>query len=220
VTRRRNIEELLEALWMAHEEGSATAAAELVERAHGETTASDVDEAVLAGLLRRVNGDLAFTPAGEDLAKSILRRHRLAERLLTDVLGVGETVGEEGLESSACDFEHILSPEVADAICTLLGHPTVCPHGLAIPPGPCCTKLAKETGPVVRRLTEVPSGERVHVAFIASSRDKRLERLGSFGVRPGAAIRVVQRRPSFILEVDQTTLAVECEVAGNIYVRR
>lgn len=42
------------------------------------------------------------------------------------------------VEKSACTFEHILSPEVTDRICTFLGHPTACPHGSPIPKGPCC----------------------------------------------------------------------------------
>ena len=61
--------------------------------------------------------------------------HRLAERLFRDVLGIHD---EDEIESSACKFEHILSPDVTERICTLLGHPTACPHGSPIPKGDCC----------------------------------------------------------------------------------
>ena len=74
------------------------------------------------------------------------------------------------MESSACDFEHILSPEVTDSICTLLGHPTVCPHDRPVPEGPCCARLARDVGPVVRRLSDVTVGESVRIVFIASDR--------------------------------------------------
>ncbi|MEP6716596.1 MAG: iron dependent repressor, metal binding and dimerization domain protein [Terriglobia bacterium] len=76
-----------------------------------------------------------FTPAGEARARDVIRRHRLAERLFMDVLSIRD---EAEIESSACKFEHILSPEVTDRMCTLLGHPEACPHGSPIPKGPCC----------------------------------------------------------------------------------
>jgi putative ABC transport system ATP-binding protein len=76
-----------------------------------------------------------FTPAGQARARDVIRRHRLAERLFRDVLGIRD---EDEIESSACKFEHILSPEVTDRMCSLLGHPDACPHGSPIPRGGCC----------------------------------------------------------------------------------
>ncbi len=78
-----------------------------------------------------------FTPAGEERARNVIRRHRLAERLFMDVLSIHDP---HEVEESACKFEHILSYEVTDRICTLLGHPTACPHGSPIPQGPCCVE--------------------------------------------------------------------------------
>ena len=63
-----------------------------------------------------------------------------AERLFTDSLAMDS---ETEIEQQACKFEHILSPEATDKICSFLGHPRTCPHGAAIPPGPCCGKLAE-----------------------------------------------------------------------------
>jgi len=87
------------------------------------------------GLVAVENGDAVFTPKGEARARDVIRRHRLAERLFVDVLSIQD---EEEVESSACKFEHILSPEVTDRMCALLGHPAACPHGSPIPKGPCC----------------------------------------------------------------------------------
>jgi putative ABC transport system ATP-binding protein len=78
-----------------------------------------------------------FAPAGEARARDVIRRHRLAERLFMDVLSIRD---EAEIESSACKFEHILSPEVTDRMCTLLGHPDSCPHGSPIPQGRCCVE--------------------------------------------------------------------------------
>jgi putative ABC transport system ATP-binding protein len=76
-----------------------------------------------------------LTPRGCERAGNIVRRHRLAERLFTDSLAMDS---ESEIEQQACKFEHILSPEATDKICSFLGHPRTCPHGAPIPPGPCC----------------------------------------------------------------------------------
>ena len=80
-----------------------------------------------------------LTPRGRERAGNIIRRHRLAERLFTDSLAMDS---ESEIEQQACKFEHILSPEATDKICTFLGHPRTCPHGAPIPPGPCCGRTA------------------------------------------------------------------------------
>jgi Mn-dependent DtxR family transcriptional regulator len=72
----------------------------------------------------------------------VIRRHRLAERLFTDTLSLRD---DAQIESNACTFEHILSPEVTEKICTFLGHPRQCPHGSPIPPGPCCEQFTTKT---------------------------------------------------------------------------
>jgi putative ABC transport system ATP-binding protein len=89
------------------------------------------------GLVTVEDGEERFTPAGEERARNVIRRHRLAERLFMDVLSIRDEVE---IESSACKFEHILSPDVTDRICTLLGHPLACPHGSPIPQGDCCAE--------------------------------------------------------------------------------
>jgi putative ABC transport system ATP-binding protein len=84
-----------------------------------------------------------LTPRGRQRAADIIRRHRLAERLFTDSLALDS---ESEIEQQACKFEHILSPEATDKICTFLGHPHTCPHGAPIPPGPCCGRAAEFAG--------------------------------------------------------------------------
>ena len=84
---------------------------------------------------------VALTPRGRTRAGSIIRRHRLAERLFTDSLAMDS---ESEIEQQACKFEHILSPGATDKICAFLGHPKTCPHGAPIPPGPCCEGRLRE----------------------------------------------------------------------------
>ncbi len=86
------------------------------------------------GLLTIQGSELRLTGKGEQRARDVVRRHRLAERLFMDSFGIGDREAE----SQACKFEHILSSEVTEKICTFLGHPKSCPHGNPIPPGNCC----------------------------------------------------------------------------------
>jgi putative ABC transport system ATP-binding protein len=81
-----------------------------------------------------------LTERGRERAGSIIRRHRLAERLFTDSLAMDS---ESEIEQQACKFEHILSPEATDKICTFLAHPRTCPHGAPIPPGVCCGRSSE-----------------------------------------------------------------------------
>src|SRR5258708_3911943 len=81
-----------------------------------------------------------LTARGRERAGSIIRRHRLAERLFTDSLAMDS---ESEIEQQACKFEHILSPEATDKICAFLGHPRTCPHGAPIPPGVCCGRSSE-----------------------------------------------------------------------------
>ncbi|HEU5335528.1 MAG TPA: ATP-binding cassette domain-containing protein [Terriglobales bacterium] len=93
---------------------------------------------------------IEFTPRGRQRAADVIRRHRLAERLFTESLGMDDPAE---IEEQACKFEHILSPEATDRICAFLGHPRACPHGAPIPPGTCCTLREVESADVRARRT-------------------------------------------------------------------
>jgi putative ABC transport system ATP-binding protein len=87
------------------------------------------------GLLQSERPVLEMTERGRERAAGVIRRHRLAERLFADTFQMRD---DAELESNACTFEHILSPEVTERICVFLNHPQHCPHGSPIPPGSCC----------------------------------------------------------------------------------
>jgi len=84
---------------------------------------------------------IVFTEKGRKRAEDVIRRHRLAERLFTETFHVHD---EKEVAEQACRFEHILSPEATDSICSFLGHPRTCPHGSPIPAGECCVAAARE----------------------------------------------------------------------------
>lgn len=124
---------MLEQVWVAAEEGAAADMAHFRQRA-GLDPALVVARLGDLGLLEVGNGQVSLTPQGQNRARGIVRRRRLAERLFTDTFSIAN--GEAN--SSACKFEHIISPELDQRICKFLGHPKTCPHGNPIPPGPCC----------------------------------------------------------------------------------
>jgi putative ABC transport system ATP-binding protein len=90
-------------------------------------------------LVELQNGEALLTPVGSQRARGVVRRHRLAERLFKDTFAVDDAEAHD----QACRFEHIISPELDQRICTFLGHPKTCPHGSPIPPGDCCNGKAK-----------------------------------------------------------------------------
>ena len=209
------IDELLETIWTLNELGERKAE-EILRAAKSQGLERVSPRLVQRGLIRRQDGEITLTEEGERKAREIVRRHRLAERLLTDLF----EVEEEYVESSACEFEHILSPEVTDSICTFLGHPPVCPHGKPIPRGPCCDKARRELKPVVLPLHDFDVGVEGRIVFITPRYHGRLDRLGSLGVVPGSVVVLHQKRPSYVLRIGETEIAIDEEIAREIYVKR
>ncbi len=222
-------EELLELIWTLRERGTGGVRATAPETAlgneefHGQDQealhgrmAEAVADAERRGWVERREDEVALTPAGEAHARGLIRRHRLAEQLFYVVFEVGGDASEE----HACRLEHLLSSEVTDSVCAFLGHPRACFHGRPIPPGPCCERPAAEIGPLVVPLPRIPIGTTARVVFVSSKKHARVDRLAAFGVTPGIVIRLHQTLPGFVVSVGETTLALDEEIAGEIYVRR
>jgi DtxR family Mn-dependent transcriptional regulator len=124
------------------------------------------------------------------------------------------------MEAQACEFEHILSREATDSVCTLLGHPPTCPHGKPIPPGECCGDFQRTVRPLVTGLPSFDLGATGRIVFIAPKFHDRMDRLAALGVIPGSTVRLHQRSPSYVIEVGETTIALDPEIAGEIFVKR
>jgi DtxR family Mn-dependent transcriptional regulator len=165
------------------------------------------------GLVRCQDGTVELTVSGESLFRAVIRRHRLAEVLLGQVFQVAEPSAGD----AACQFEHMLSQDVTDSICTFLGHPPTCPHGKAIPRGDCCASFRREITPLVRPVIDLPLGSEGTIVFIQNARG--LDGLATLGILPGTRVRLVQRHPSVVLEAGETTVALDREVTAGIYVR-
>jgi putative ABC transport system ATP-binding protein len=143
----QHFDEVLEQMWSAREQTGGDAFHDECSAFTAAQQRRLVNTMTRIGLVRVDEAGVHFTESGEERARSVIRRHRLAERLFMDVLSIRDAAA---VESNACTFEHILSPEVTDRICTFLGHPETCPHGGPIPRGDCWTRHAK-----LRKLIEI-----------------------------------------------------------------
>lgn len=207
-------EEILEALWIATEEEGDNAA-------HLSTLGVGPDDEALRELDRLayidVKGERVYLrQEGRADARMTVRRHRLAERLLMDILDLKGTTGDE----RACEFEHLLRLGVDTKLCTLLNHPATCPHGKPIPPGECCEEARSrgETGVVA--LTELKACEKGEIAYLATTDSKKMQKLMSMGVLPGNTLELRRTYPTFIFKVGHSEFAVDQELAREIFVRK
>lgn len=138
------------------------------------------------GFVRAAEEGLALTPEGQVVAVRVVRRLRLAERLLTDVLGLGlERVYDE-----ACKMEHVISSEVEARLEAVLGSPTHCPHGQPIPrPDGRIERLPEAS------LADLRAGERGAVRSIPEESAELVRYLISLGLVPGAELVVEDVAP-------------------------
>ena len=207
-------EEILEALWIESEE-KGRGFAELDQM---EIAASDPAYQELAShaLVEIKGARLYFRPEGREEGRKTIRRHRLAERLMMDVLNIR---GESG-DMKACQFEHLLNEGVDVKVCTMLNHPATCPHGKPIPPGECCEEARRSGDLGVVPLTELKSGEEGDIAYIQTEDGKKMQKLMAMGVLPGNRILLMQAFPSYIFRVGYSEFAIDSAMAREIFVRR
>ncbi len=206
-------EEVLETLWVTSQEG-LDQAADLKNQEYSPDD-SEIEELLKLGFVKYVGKNLILQGEGLKEAESVVRRHRLAERLMMDVLNIREAFMEE----NACRLEHLLREEVEENVCTLLGHPRECPHGKPIPIGPCCKRTIYEARSVVLPLCELSPGDRGRVAYLRTGDSQRLQKLLTLGILPGVELEMLQRFPSFVFSIGHSQMAVDREMAEGIQIR-
>jgi DtxR family Mn-dependent transcriptional regulator len=203
-------EEILERLWQLGERGALTMDG-LRSSLKGRFNSEDLERLMEDGLVGKEGESLSLTATGAAHAERLIRAHRIGERLIHDVLG-------RDFESGACEFEHILATEIVDGICTLLGHPRECPHGFSIPRGECCRTSARYVQKIIVPLTELQIGQTAKVAWVYTRSDQQLHQLTSLQIRPGSIVKLHQDYPSYVIECDGASIAMDEEVAHSINV--
>lgn len=205
--------EIMEAIWCAGENKDYSRAA-VKKICTVDFDDADLEGLEQQGLLVRSADKILFTSLGKQTAEGIIRRHRLAEVLVTNVLKLKKAEMEE----VACKVEHSLVLEVEESICILLGHPDTCPDGKPIPKGACCTKNLKEIRNTVQCLNDLKPSERGRITYIKPETHSNLHHLLSLGLQPGVIVTVHSKNPAFCIKFENTELALDEEIAGNIFV--
>jgi len=211
------VEEYLETILELEESGIRPMRARIVERLH--VSAPAVSETV-----RRLEREgyltlddsraIQLTRKGRTYATSIMRRHRLAERLLTDVLKVPwSQVHEE-----AGRLEHAISPRLEQHLVALLGDPGTCPHGNPIPGSVNATDVATQIP-----LGSAPVGSTVVVRRIDEELEaqyNRMQELEEGRVMPGHMLRVLEPETAeqHRFDSDGSVIALDTVVTAKVYV--
>ena len=204
-------EEILEALWVNMEEEGKKPLD--LGASRDEPAISELEK---LGFIKLDANHIYLLEKGKQDAQTAIRRHRLAERLLADVLDVKKKI----INEVSCRFEHLLHKGLEDNLCILLGHPKICPHGKPIPPGKCCReKGKKEYFKVVSSLSELKEREKGVVAYLHTKDPARMQKLMAIGALPGMNITLLQRFPSYVFKIGESQFAVDKALAEGIYVR-
>ena len=210
-------EEYLEAIYMMNDEGQTVISARLAEILH-------VSPPTVTATLKRLVRDelvkygtrkqILLTPKGREKAEALMRRHRLVERWLTDVLGMGWAKAD----AEAHQLEHALSPEVESLLNKHLGYPSTCPHGNPIPGNPPPDDKAWKP------LTVKTAGERFEIKRVAEPVENAtdvLHYVEARGMIPGARGELLDREPNegpLTIKIGERTVSVSHYIASNIHV--
>jgi DtxR family Mn-dependent transcriptional regulator len=217
----------LRTVFELEEEGVVPLRARIAERLgqSGPTVSQTVARMERDGLVT-VEGDrhLELTPTGRSLATRVMRKHRLAECLLVQVIGLDwELVHEE-----ACRWEHVMSETVERRLLDVLGHPTVSPYGNPIPglaelgevdPGGADLALGLDITPLDRLARD--GATRVVVRRLAEpgqSDTGLMSRLRRAGVQPGASVTVGRGGEGLLVGSGGEVTEISDEVASHVFV--
>lgn len=204
-------EEILETLWIETEEHKKKSCdASLLLR----------DDAILKELLNFTlielrDNQVFLTHKGKEEARNCVRRHRLAERLLADVFDLKKNI----LHETSCKFEHLLHKGLDENICTLLGHPNTCPHGMPIPEGDCCKDIKRHPTKLVMPLIELEINKKAVISHLHTKERSSLQRLIAMGALPKADIKLLHKFPSYVFQIGKSQFAIDKKLASSIYVK-
>ncbi len=165
-----------------------------------------------AALIEVEQSSIRLTSSGLDLARSVVRRHRLAERFLTDILGLSWAVAHH----EAGRWEHVISPVVEEALDSYLGHPTTCPHGNPIPD-------SSYSAPDTKPLSDLDVGDTFVIARITEELEFQpglLEYLEASALVPGNQGSVTATAPdgTLTVELGESRVGVATFVSQRILV--
>jgi DtxR family Mn-dependent transcriptional regulator len=211
------VEEYLETMLALDEEGVPVIQARIAERLgrSAPSVSEMLDRLIVDGYVSRDGRRLSLTESGRALAEKVVRKHRLAERLLVDVIGLEW----HKVHREAGRWEHVISDDVEARLVELLGDPATCPHGNPIP-GTHTPAPSVATWP----LAEVAEGERVRLFRVSEEVELNLGSLTLLdegGFIPGAIARVGGRdgEGNLVVTVEgEAPIRVSRELSDRLFV--
>ena len=210
-------EEYLEAIYRLEEKTGSARTMELARQlkiAPGSVT-NTIESLERRGLItHKPYKGVKLTEKGKKLALEVLRRHRLAERLLTDVLRLDWSQ----VHDAACKLEHAITKDIIKPLEKALKHPKTCPHGNPIPTA--CGGIIEEKS---ESLLNVNPKEKAIIVKITEEESDILQHLAALGLIPGASIEVEQKIPfggPITIKVGDVRHTLEHKFASIIDVRR
>jgi len=217
--RSKDFEEILQAIWELEEQkipATLDNLKKIKELADITNLELQIQELITKKYINVNDNCFTFTTDGYNLVKNIVRKYRLTQRLFNDVL----LYRDEKAKQDACEIEHIISDEAIEHICVLLGHPSLCPDGKSIPEGECCIKKNRNLTPLIKKLTDADLEKDLKIMYIETHNSAQLDKISSFGIAPGAIIKLQQRAPAFVLQTGNTKLAIDADIAEKIYIKQ
>lgn len=211
------IEEYLECIFKLQEKSGVARTNDIVKslRVVPGTVTNTVEWLEKEGLVtHKPYKGVKLTEKGRKIALQVIRRHRLSERLLTDILHMEW----DKVHDAACKLEHSITDEIIRPLEKALGHPKTCPHGNPIPTK-CGGIIEEESQP----LTALNEREQGTIVKITEEKADLLRYLDTMGLVPGASLKVVGKAPfngPITIKVGRTNRALSREVASIIKVKR
>lgn len=210
-------EDYLQVIEALTEEGQAVIGARLAERLKvtPASVSQTIDRMARLGLVEvGPEHRLTLTAAGRKAANAIVRRHRLTERFLTEVLHLNWVEAHE----EAHRLEHAISDRVEARMSEVLGHPQTCPHGGPIPGN--FPEGGDREWVAVATLPPGASATLMRIADVIEEESELLEYCDSKGLRPGIPVSVVEQGPNgvVVLEVQGSTVALSGHLSQYLLV--
>ncbi len=213
--KSERIEEYLEAIFKRQQADAPASTSALAEDLQ-------VSLPAVSDMMRRLQGSgfieyepnrgAWLTDKGRQTAVSIVRRHRLWERFLTDILGLKW----DKVHDEACRLEHAISPETEERLALLMGNTDTCPHGHPIP-----DKNGNISDRGIKPVSEFEPAQKVRISAVAKEDARLLRKVEKWGLRPDTVVSIESKDVdgSMVLKLDKQTVALEKDTAEYLLAR-
>ncbi|WP_042708439.1 metal-dependent transcriptional regulator [Methanobrevibacter wolinii] len=206
MVENKDIEDFIRNLWVKEVELKETFTEDQLDKKY-------LTDLFKKGYINIDNNQITLSESGEYLGRELVRKHRIAETVVSDLF----LADKDEMEDLADQIEHVMSHDVEDNIMRILGYPKYCPHGHKIPPRDGSSEKDKY---LAVPLLELDVDDLATVSYIKTADARKLQKIMNLGLLPGSKIQLIQKFPIFVFQLGNTQLAVDKEIANEIFVVR